>query len=66
MLPGSGVRAQLELTLDRLQTDHVELYALHRDNPAVPAAEFIEGFGGAAGGGPDRAIWRVKLEPGAH
>lgn len=36
------VRAQLELTLDRLQTDHVELYALHRDNPAVPAAEFIE------------------------
>ncbi|MCC5840557.1 MAG: aldo/keto reductase [Opitutales bacterium] len=36
------IRPQLEVTLDRLQTDHVELYALHRDNPDVPADEFIE------------------------
>lgn len=37
-----GVTAQLHETLERLQTDHVDLYLLHRDNPAVPVGEFVD------------------------
>jgi len=33
---------QLSESLDRLQTDHVEVYFLHRDNPDVPVDEFID------------------------
>ena len=36
------VRPQLELSLERLRTSRADLYLLHRDNPAVPAAEFVE------------------------
>lgn len=36
------IRPQLEITLDRLQTDHVDLYLLHRDNPRIPAGEFVD------------------------
>ena len=28
--------------LDRLRTDHVDVYMLHRDNPAVPVGEFVD------------------------
>ncbi len=33
---------QLVDSLERLQTDHVDLYMLHRDNIEVPVGEFIE------------------------
>ncbi len=33
---------QLMESLERLQTDYVDLYIMHRDNPAVPVGEFIE------------------------
>ena len=36
------VRGQLEQSLDRLGTDHVDLYLLHRDNDEVPAGEFVD------------------------
>jgi len=29
-------------SLDRLQTDYVDLYALHRDDPTVPVSEIVE------------------------
>ncbi|MEM6852976.1 MAG: aldo/keto reductase [Planctomycetota bacterium] len=29
-------------SLDRLQTDHVEIYIMHRDNPDVPVGEFVD------------------------
>lgn len=32
---------QLDESLDRLATDHVDLYLMHRDNPDVPAGEFV-------------------------
>jgi predicted dehydrogenase/diketogulonate reductase-like aldo/keto reductase len=33
---------QLDQSLRRLQTDYVDLYLMHRDNPEIPAGEFIE------------------------
>jgi aryl-alcohol dehydrogenase-like predicted oxidoreductase len=32
---------QLYESLDRLQTDYVDIYMMHRDNPAIPVGEFI-------------------------
>ncbi len=33
---------QLSVSLDRLQTDHVDAYFMHRDNPDVPVGEFVD------------------------
>lgn len=33
---------QLLISLDRLEMDYVDLYLLHRDNPQIPAGEFID------------------------
>jgi aryl-alcohol dehydrogenase-like predicted oxidoreductase len=37
-----GLTDQLYQTLDRLQTDYLDIYMLHRDNPDVPVGEFVE------------------------
>lgn len=36
------IREQVEESLRRLQTDHVELYILHRDDPTRPVDEIVE------------------------
>ena len=33
---------QLAQSLDRLQTDYVDIYFMHRDNPDVPVGEFVD------------------------
>lgn len=33
---------QFAISLERLQTDYVDIYMLHRDNPQVPVGEFVE------------------------
>lgn len=33
---------QLDQSLERLQTDHVDVYFMHRDNPDVPVGEFVD------------------------
>ncbi|MET4780666.1 aldo/keto reductase [Glaciihabitans sp. UYNi722] len=39
--PESLTRQLLE-TLDRLQTDHLDLYLMHRDNPDIPVGDFVD------------------------
>jgi len=38
--------AQLLESLERLRTDRVNLYLMHRDNPAVPVGEFVDVLNG--------------------
>lgn len=37
-----SVSRQLQTSLERLQTDRIDLYLLHRDNLDVPVAEFVD------------------------
>jgi predicted dehydrogenase/aryl-alcohol dehydrogenase-like predicted oxidoreductase len=38
----AGIRRQHQESLERLQTDYVDLYMLHRDNAEIPVGEFID------------------------
>ncbi len=33
---------QLLISLERMQTDYVDIYLLHRDNPEIPVGEFVD------------------------
>ncbi|WP_338554332.1 aldo/keto reductase [Paenibacillus sp. KS-LC4] len=37
-----AIRSDLNKSIERLQTDYIDMYALHRDDPAVPAGEVID------------------------
>ena len=37
-----AIKDQFAVSLDRLKTDHVELYIMHRDNPDIPVGEFVD------------------------
>ncbi len=59
-----AIKAQLEISLERLQRDRAPIYIMHRDNPDVHVSEFVdvlnqlrdEGLIGAFGG----SNWSVK------
>lgn len=36
------IRADLEKSLRELQTDYIDIYLLHRDDPEIPAGEIVE------------------------
>ena len=38
----SAIRAQLEISLERLQISKAPIYIMHRDNPSVPVEEFVD------------------------
>jgi predicted dehydrogenase/aryl-alcohol dehydrogenase-like predicted oxidoreductase len=38
----ASISRQLDESLDRLGTDHADIYIMHRDNPAVPVDEFVD------------------------
>ncbi|MFF0342088.1 aldo/keto reductase [Kribbella sp. NPDC004875] len=37
-----SITRQLDESLERLQTDHVDLYLMHRDNEEIPVGEFVD------------------------
>ena len=49
------IAPQLAESLDRLRTDHVDLYFLHRDNADVPVGEWLEALDVERGAGRIRA-----------
>jgi predicted dehydrogenase/aryl-alcohol dehydrogenase-like predicted oxidoreductase len=54
--PEAVVR-QLHESLERLGTDYADLYCLHRDNLAIPAAELVDALAGEARAGRIRGVF---------
>lgn len=52
----AAIAPQLTESLRRLRTDYVDVYMLHRDNPAIPAGEFIEALNAELRGGRIRTF----------
>ncbi|MBC8011146.1 MAG: aldo/keto reductase, partial [Burkholderiales bacterium] len=52
-----GVVRQLHESLERLGTDHCDLYCLHRDNLAIPAGELVDALAGEARAGRIRGAF---------
>lgn len=50
------IRPQLEQSLDRLQTDHLDVYFLHRDNEDVPVGEWVDALNDLCSEGLIRAF----------
>lgn len=48
---------QLAQTLERLQTDHVDVYFMHRDNPDVPVGEFVDAMDAEVRAGRIRGVF---------
>jgi predicted dehydrogenase/aryl-alcohol dehydrogenase-like predicted oxidoreductase len=61
---------QLHATLSALGTDHLDLYMLHRDDPAVPAGEFVDVLNEHLRAGRVRAFggsnWTTQRVQGAN
>ncbi len=62
-IPGQGkglskawINAQVEASLKRLQTDYIDLYQSHRDDPATPVEETLEAYAQLIQQGKVRAI----------
>jgi aryl-alcohol dehydrogenase-like predicted oxidoreductase len=51
-----NIRAAVEGSLKRLQTDHIDLYQAHEDDASVPLAETLDAFGQLIKEGKVRAI----------
>jgi len=65
-LSAAEIQRECEKSLTRLQTDRIDLYYSHRDDPATPLEETMEAFHGLIQAGKIRAIgasnlsvWRV-------
>jgi aryl-alcohol dehydrogenase-like predicted oxidoreductase len=57
------VKAALEGSLERLQTDYVDLYYAHRDEPLTPIDEVVEGFDALVRAGKVRELGASNFTP---
>ncbi len=51
------IAKQLTQTLERLQTDYLDIYFMHRDNPDVPVGEFVDAMDAEVKAGRIRGIF---------
>ncbi|WJH32456.1 aldo/keto reductase [Paenibacillus sp. CC-CFT747] len=51
-----AIDADLAVSLERLRTDYIDLYALHRDNPEVPVGPIVEALNRHIEKGTIRAV----------
>jgi aryl-alcohol dehydrogenase-like predicted oxidoreductase len=51
------IEKQLTQSLERLKTDHVDIYFMHRDNPDVPVGEFVDAMDAEVRKGRIRGIF---------
>jgi predicted dehydrogenase/aryl-alcohol dehydrogenase-like predicted oxidoreductase len=52
-----AVGKQLTKSLERLKTDYVDLYFMHRDNPDIPVGEFVDAMDAEVRAGRIRGIF---------
>lgn len=60
------IAKQLDVSLDRLKTDYVDVYFMHRDNTDVPVGEFVDAMDAEVKKG---RIWycsAARTQPGPH
>lgn len=55
-LSAANIRAAVDDSLRRLQTDHLDLYYAHRDDDSVPQEEYVAAFGELVQAGKIRAV----------
>jgi len=51
------IAKQLDLSLERLKTDYVDVYFMHRDNPDIPVGEFVDAMDAQVKAGRIRGIF---------
>ncbi|WP_343315812.1 aldo/keto reductase [Brucella sp. BE17] len=51
------IAKQLDQTLQRLRTDYLDVYFMHRDNPDIPVGEFVEAIDAEVRRGRIRGIY---------
>jgi aryl-alcohol dehydrogenase-like predicted oxidoreductase len=61
-LSAKNIVAACEASLQRLQTDYIDLYQSHRDDPETPQDETLEAFGRLVTAGKVRAIGASNFE----
>jgi len=65
-----AITQQLGETLERMQTDYVDLYIMHRDNPEIPVGEFVDVLNEHRNAGRMRAFggsnWSVERVQAAN
>lgn len=57
------IREAVEASLTRLQTDHIDLYQSHYDDPETPVEETLEAYGELIAAGKVRAIGASNFTP---
>ncbi|MDP1736040.1 MAG: aldo/keto reductase [Caulobacter sp.] len=61
-LSAANIVSACEASLKRLQTDYIDLYQSHRDDPATPQDESLEAYGKLVQAGKVRAIGASNFE----
>ena len=62
-LPSGDEQRQLDQSLQRLQTDYVDVYFMHRDNPDVPVCEFVDAMDAEVKAGRIRGPFGARTGP---